>query len=104
MSILSEIRKRGRYAVLPVACALGISYFGYHMVHGEFGLLSYWRLTKEIDQLKAERDAMLAKHARIEHRVALLRPGSLDPDMVDERARETLGYADPHDVVVVEKR
>jgi cell division protein FtsB len=104
MSILIEIRKRGRYAILPVVCALGTTYFGYHMVHGEYGLLAYWRLTKEIQSLTSERDLVLAQRKAAEHRVALLRPGTLDRDMLDERARETLGYADAPDLVIVDKR
>ncbi len=67
MSILYEIRKRGRYAVLPVICALGTTYFGYHMVHGEYGLLAYWRLTKEIQSLSGERDQVLAQRKASEH-------------------------------------
>ena len=104
MLILIEIRKRGRYAILPVVCALGTTYFGYHMVHGEYGLLAYWRLTKEIQSLTSERDLVLAQRKAAEHRVALLRPGTLDRDMLDERARETLGYADAPDLVIVDKR
>jgi cell division protein FtsB len=104
MSILIEIRKRGRYAILPVVCALGTTYFGYHMIHGEYGFLAYLRLNKEIQTLTAERDQAIAQRKAAEHRVALLRPGTLDRDMLDERARETLGYADAPDLVIVEKR
>ncbi len=35
----------------------------------------------------------------IENRVRLLRPGSLDLDMLDERARYQLDYAHPRDLV-----
>ncbi|HLZ09214.1 MAG TPA: hypothetical protein VKT80_11535, partial [Chloroflexota bacterium] len=37
--------------------------------------------------------------ADAERRVALLRSDSLDPDMLDERVRAQLDYADPHDLV-----
>jgi cell division protein FtsB len=100
MSILSEIRKRGRYALLPVMCALATTYFGYHMVHGEFGLLAYWRLNQEIATLQKEYDSVLATRRALDHRDGLLRPGRIDPDMVDERARESLGFVDPHDLII----
>ena len=32
--------------------------------------------------------------------VLLLRPGSIDPDMLDERARTLLNYADPRDLTL----
>ena len=100
MSILIEIRKRGRYAILPVLCALATTYFGYHMVHGEFGLLAYWRLNKEIATLQKEYASVAMTRKALEHRTGLLRPGRIDPDMVDERSRETLGFVDPHDVII----
>ncbi len=100
MSILAEIGKRGRYAALPVLCALATSYFGYHMVHGEFGLLAYWRLNQGIAALEKEHGAVMAQRKALEHRTGLLRPGHIDPDMVDERARAALGYVDPHDLIL----
>ena len=36
-----------------------------------------------------------------EQRVALLRSGQIDPDMLDERARFQLDYANPRDLVRV---
>jgi cell division protein FtsB len=39
-----------------------------------------------------------------ERRVVLLRPGSIDPDMPDERARALLNYADPSDLTLRVKR
>ena len=49
-------------------------------------------LTTELARLKRER-------ADSEHRISLLRPDRLDPDMLDERARYQLDYANPHDLV-----
>ena len=37
-------------------------------------------------------------------RVALLKADRLDPDMLDERARQLLDYADPRDVTVLISR
>jgi cell division protein FtsB len=48
----------------------------------------------ELTNLKAER-------AQWERRVALLRSDRIDPDMLDERARALLGYADPRDLVLL---
>ena len=39
------------------------------------------------------------ERARWERRVLLLRPG-IDPDMLDERARTLLNYADPRDLTL----
>jgi cell division protein FtsB len=45
--------------------------------------------------------AAKAERARWERRVALLKADRLDPDMLDERARQLLDYADPRDVTVL---
>ena len=41
---------------------------------------------------------------RIERDVALLEPDSLDPDMLDERARAILNLAHPGDLVMMKRR
>ena len=41
---------------------------------------------------------------RLERDVALLRPESLDPDMLDERARAILNLAHPDDLVMMKRR
>ena len=40
---------------------------------------------------------------RLRRRVELLHPEHLDPDMLDERARETLGLMHPDEVVVFQR-
>ena len=37
----------------------------------------------------------------LQHRVKLLSPGSLDPDMLEERARFMLNYGFPDDAVIL---
>ena len=41
---------------------------------------------------------------RLERDVALLRPESLDPDMLDERARAILNLAHPDDLIMMKRR
>ncbi|HEY4775757.1 MAG TPA: septum formation initiator family protein, partial [Xanthobacteraceae bacterium] len=48
-------------------------------------------------QLKQER-------AEWQHRVNLLKSESIDPDMLDERARALLNYVDPRDVVILPRQ
>jgi cell division protein FtsB len=42
-----------------------------------------------------------AQRAELERKVKLLRPDSLDPDMLEERAREVLNYTREDEVVVM---
>jgi cell division protein FtsB len=77
-----------------MAAAL-VGYFGVNAYTGKYGLNARQEiiaLTDELARLKRER-------ADSEHRVSLLRTDRLDPDMLDERARYQLDYANPHDLV-----
>jgi cell division protein FtsB len=46
---------------------------------------------------------LTGERQEIEHRVALLSPSSIDPDLLDERARLMLNVAEPDDRLVIIK-
>ncbi len=68
-------------------------YFGYHLVTGDRGLLAMVNLQREV--LVAEQNLAEAETTRKiwERRVAALRNQSIDPDMLDERARVLLNFS-----------
>ena len=86
---------------LYTLAALFIGYFGINAYTGNRGILAKQNLDQRIADLKSELDAAKAERARWERRVALLKADRLDPDMLDERARQLLDYADPRDVTVL---
>jgi cell division protein FtsB len=91
---------RFRQLLAPIVFALVFGYFGYHLVNGDRGLLAMAQLQREAliaNQNFAEAEAT----RRIwERRVTALRNQSLDPDMLDERARALLNYARKDDIIV----
>jgi cell division protein FtsB len=89
---------------LYVMAALLIGYFGINAYTGDHGLRAKKDLDREIAQLSLELKHAQAERDQWQRRVSLLRSDSLDPDMVEERARALLGYVDPRDVVVLLKR
>jgi cell division protein FtsB len=84
----------------PLFGAAVMAYFAYHAVQGDRGLLAWWNLRFELDRANAELAEVSAEKRLLEHRVSLLRPESLDRDMLEERARIMLGVADPRDLIV----
>jgi cell division protein FtsB len=84
--------------------ALLIGYFGVNAYTGNHGLRAQKDLDREIAELSFELKHAKAEREQWHRRVSLLRSDSLDPDMVEERARALLGYVDPRDVVVLVKR
>ncbi len=77
-----------------------IVYLGVQALTGQRGLLS----GGERDALLAKREDQLAhlteQRRDLEVRVRYLRTESLSKDLLEERARAVLGFADPRDYVV----
>jgi len=77
-----------------------IAYLGVQALTGERGLLS----GGERDAMLARREAQLAdileQKQDLEVRVRYLRTDSLSRDLLEERARAVLGFADPRDYVI----
>ena len=101
MSLAREISRRlpGISAQLLLACL--VVYFAYHAVQGARGLNAWWRLTQKIALAEATLDALNGQRAALEARVALLRPESLDPDMLEERARTLLNFGRPDEITIL---
>ena len=101
MVIRPRIRAFRTALCLYALAALFIGYFGVNAYTGKNGINARQGLDRQIKDLEGELQRAQAVHAQWEHRVALLRSDRIDPDMLDERARQLLDYVDPHDVVIM---
>ena len=97
---VSVSSRRLRPLLLPVCCLLVLGYFAYHAVEGDYGLFALGKLQDRVASLEAELATARAEREQMERHVALMRPESLDRDMIDERAREALNMADAKDIVI----
>lgn len=92
-------RKFGRL-ILPAVTTAFLGYFGYHSVHGDYGL----RAAETFEQLRNARNAELAslvsRRKMLEKQVELLSDGSLERDMIDEKARYQLNVSRPDEIVI----
>jgi cell division protein FtsB len=85
-----------------VVLAYGLAvYFGYHAVVGSRGLLAWRQLNQEIEATEQQLATVRAERQELEDKVRRLRPGSLDPDLIDELARRRLSLAEPLDVIIL---
>lgn len=101
MFFLGEIKRRARF-VLPPLLGLGaVVYFSYHAVQGDRGLLAWWETQHEIQQTQVRLALLKHEHDALENLVYLLRPESLDPDLLEERARAVLSMGMEGEVVIV---
>jgi cell division protein FtsB len=87
-------------ALYSMAAAL-VGYFGVNAYTGKYGLNARQELDQEIVALTSQLELLKQERARGEQRVSLLKSDRVDPDMLDERARYQLDYANPHDLVRV---
>ena len=86
---------------LPTAIiALLIVYFGWQALTGDRGLLGQGARKAALAQETAELQRLEAQRHDLEARVELLRDDHLSRDLLEERARVILGFADPRDYVI----
>ena len=100
MRARGTIRQRTIDAIIPGIVMTLIVYFGYHALQGDLGLLAYLKMSRQIEVLEAEAAVVASDRAALEHRVSLMSPSGVDPDLLDERVRFDLGYAHPDDIVI----
>jgi cell division protein FtsB len=100
MSTRQRKQSRIRPLLLPFCCLLVMGYFAFHAVEGDYGLFALDKLQDRVASLETTLDTARAMRQRLEGHVALMRPESLDRDMIDERAREALNMANAKDIVI----
>ncbi len=100
MSLLRDLRARCRQAGWPLLGVLLVIYAAYHVVQGDRGLIAWWRAQNAVTAAKENLTRLDAEAAKLSHRVSLLRLDSLDPDLLDERARFMLHYGYADEIVV----
>jgi len=96
----AELGQRLRQIMAPLFFACLAGYFAYHAVQGERGVVVWLKLRQQIDRTEAALRASQVEESRLAHRVSLLRPGSLDRDLLDERARAVLNLAARNEQVI----
>jgi cell division protein FtsB len=102
MSVILEIRRRGRHVVGSIFGALLFAYFLFHAVQGDRGILAWMQLRQQIVEAEAQLARSDAERARWDGRVALLRSAGLDRDMLDERARAVTGLTRADELVILD--
>ncbi|PCJ29631.1 MAG: hypothetical protein COA94_00865 [Rickettsiales bacterium] len=74
---------------------LMLLYFVFHSIYGSRGILAYFTLQAELESSHKKLELLRAERLEVENRTKLLRPGSLDRDMLDEKTRNVLGLSSP---------
>ena len=68
-------------------------YFTYHAVQGERGLGESIALSYQIETMSQKAIDFKAEREALEKKVFMMRPGSVDLDLLEQQAKLSLGFA-----------
>ena len=100
---IHDRRSRLRQATVLLLCLGLTAYFVHHAINGRHGFEARSRLIERSALLEFEIKSLEAVRAKLERDVALLSPQKPDSDLVEEVAREVLGFVRPDDAVLIER-
>jgi cell division protein FtsB len=89
----------GAMVYFLMAFTLG-SYFTFAAVQGDYGVFRQVEIAAEAEDLRAERDLLLAELNEMQNRTQRLSDEYLDIDLLDEQARDVLGYVRADEIVI----
>lgn len=101
MGLVYETKRRAREAIAPFVCFALVIYFGYHVIHGDRGLLAYLHLTKKIATLQASHGQVARERDKLENAARRLRADNLDLDLLEERSRIVLGHIRRDEAIIL---
>jgi cell division protein FtsB len=100
MTVWSLVTSTMKQAVVPLIGVAILVYLGLNLMNGQRGLLRLIHVKGEVSAAEAVLDREQDRRERLEHAVSMLRPDSLDVDLLDERARSVLNFSHPDDFVI----
>ena len=100
MAIRSRTRTSIARFIAPLASFVILGYFGFHAFNGQYGIRANLVMQQRIGDLEAKLNQRTLAREKLEARVALLREGSIEKDMVDQYVRSQLNMARPDEIVL----
>ncbi len=98
---MHALRRIPKSLYIMTGCLVALGYFMYHSEHGNYGFRAAEQINDRLAALEAEYATLEERRDHLETLVNLLRPESLDPDMLDERIRANLSFAHPRELVIL---
>lgn len=85
---------------LPVLTVLILTYFTFHAVNGRFGYRALQTEQLRLVELKEQRAILRNERKLMRDRANMLKLAAIDADLLDERARQLLGYVRSDELLI----
>jgi cell division protein FtsB len=92
--------KRKFDLIVMIVCMSLLGYFGWHSYYGPRSFDHRDALATRAADLDAKLEIIRSERQGLERKVSLMRPQSIDPDMLDELARTTLDYGKSGELII----
>ena len=102
MILLHEMRRRARVLVGPLLGLALTSYFVYHTIEGDRGLLAWRDINQQLRVANDQLATVAAERDALEHKVDGLNPNHVDPDLLDQQIRQQLDLVSPDEVILMQ--
>ena len=77
------------------------AYFSYHAIAGSRSLVRLYFVNQQIETLSKKETLVQAEEAVWSKKVAMMRPASIDKDLLEEQVRRVLGYRGKDEMAVL---
>ncbi|MFM2389618.1 MAG: hypothetical protein RLZZ437_1173 [Pseudomonadota bacterium] len=75
-------------------------YFAFAAVQGDFGVFRQVQIRAEVAELRQEKERLQAELTELSNRTRRLSDEFLDIDLLDQQARDVLGYVRADEIVI----
>ena len=82
--------------------SLLVLYFAYHAFAGESGLGNWSDMQAEISEKQKILASLETELAHLRRDISRLTPGSIDPDLMEQLAREKLAFVYPGELILID--
>ncbi len=87
-------------AIFAVVVIALMGYLTFAALQGEHGLFRLFQIEAQEKRLQLELDTLRAEREAIANKTSRLSSGTLDPDLLDEQARRTLGLGRMDEILI----
>lgn len=101
MKKLIEQRYILRQNLLTIIGFCLFCYFSYHAALGERSYIGLISLERQVAKVSEQHEHLKTEREALEKKVTMLRPGSIDRDLLEERARYILGYGYENERIIL---